>query len=138
MSSVNATVLNPRRAFGTPTPLHRPASLKDRAGTLKVIRFALLRSRATPLGNRPGMIQHRILSCASFVVLESYAMSCAGLKELEATCDQYAERRHSTVQAEAERRSQPMGTRRAGQFQMAYTIMVHRQNCGACRCDFSS
>jgi len=57
-------------------------------------------------------------------------MPCVELKELEATCGAYAERRLVAVPPIVERRKMPNGWLRA---RAAYVIQVHRRNCGVCR-----
>jgi hypothetical protein len=60
-------------------------------------------------------------------------MRCIEMKELQASCDKYAERRHAATGSDRERRKGPMGSRRLGQFRVAYLIHAHRMNCDVCQ-----
>jgi hypothetical protein len=62
-------------------------------------------------------------------------MRCPEMEEPQASCDNYAERRHTVVRPESERRTQVTGSRRLGQFRVAYLIQNHRRNCDMCRSD---
>jgi hypothetical protein len=57
------------------------------------------------------------------------------MKELEASCSRYADRRLESIQPKFERRKVSPGRLRVGQAQMAYLIQVHLQNCIECRRD---
>jgi hypothetical protein len=71
----------------------------------------------------------RYAEVCSFVVLRDLAMPCLEMKELQARCDKYAERRHTATGPERERRKFPLGSCRLGQFRVAYLIHAHRMNC---------
>jgi hypothetical protein len=62
-------------------------------------------------------------------------MPCMEMKELEASCSRYAERRLESVRPKFERRKVSPGRHRVAQAQMAYLIRVHLQNCAECRRD---
>jgi hypothetical protein len=58
------------------------------------------------------------------------------MKELEASCNRYAERRQeSTIKPKFERRKVSPGRHRVAQAQLAYLMRVHLQNCVECRRD---
>jgi hypothetical protein len=63
-------------------------------------------------------------------------MPCLEMKELQASCDKYAERRHAATGPGRERRKAPVGSRRLGQFRVTYLIQAHRLNCDVCRHHF--
>jgi hypothetical protein len=52
------------------------------------------------------------------------------LKELEATCGAYAERRRVALPLIVERRTMPKGWLRA---RAAYVMQIHRRSCAVCR-----
>ena len=60
-------------------------------------------------------------------------MPCIQMKELEASCSRYTERRRETIALNVERRKASPGKRRFGQAQMAYIMQMHLQNCGECK-----
>jgi len=62
-------------------------------------------------------------------------MPCTEMKELQASYDKYAERRHMAIRSEQERRKALLGSRRLGEFRVAYLIQIHRRNCDMCRSD---
>jgi hypothetical protein len=62
-------------------------------------------------------------------------MPCLKMKELQASCDKYAERRHIATGPEQERRKGLLGSRRLGQFRVAYLMQAHRINCDVCQHD---
>jgi hypothetical protein len=59
-------------------------------------------------------------------------MPCLEMRELEAVCRRYGERRLEAIPPSSERRNAPFGRDRAGQARIAYLIQLHRQNCAAC------
>jgi hypothetical protein len=59
-------------------------------------------------------------------------MPCLQMKELEAVCSRYEERRRRVIPPSAERRNAPSERDRTGQARIAYIILLHRQNCAAC------
>lgn len=59
-------------------------------------------------------------------------MPCLEMKELEAVCSRYEERRRVAIQPNSERRNAPSGRYRAGQARIAYLIQLHRQSCATC------
>jgi hypothetical protein len=59
-------------------------------------------------------------------------MPCLQMKELEASRDRYAERRHETVSPKLERREVVQGKRRLGLAQSSYLLQLHLQNCAEC------
>jgi hypothetical protein len=65
--------------------------------------------------------------------MESQPVPCIQMKELEASCSRYAERRREMIPLSVERRKASPGKRRFGQAQMAYIIQMHLQNCSECR-----
>jgi hypothetical protein len=62
-------------------------------------------------------------------------MPCMEMKELEASCNRYAERRQESILPKFERRKVSPGRHRLGQAQLAYLMRVHLQNCVECRRD---
>jgi hypothetical protein len=62
-------------------------------------------------------------------------MPCLEMKELQATCDKYAGRRHLSAGPQQERRKGPLGSRRLVQFRVAYLMQAHRASCEVCRQD---
>jgi hypothetical protein len=64
-------------------------------------------------------------------------MPCMEMKELEASCSRYAERRLESILPKFERRRVSPGRHRLAQAQLAYLMQVHLQNCIECRatCD---
>jgi hypothetical protein len=54
-------------------------------------------------------------------------MPCSEMKELEASFREYAKRRHTVARPLSEDRKEFTGTRRIGQFRMAYLIQFHRK-----------
>ena len=59
-------------------------------------------------------------------------MPCTQMKELEAACNSFAERRSCAVVPTSERRKMPAGWVR---MRAAFVMQVHRQNCAICRFD---
>jgi hypothetical protein len=55
------------------------------------------------------------------------------MRELEASCSRYAERRRETIPLSLERRKEFPGKHRFGQAQMAYIMQMHLQNCSQCQ-----
>lgn len=62
-------------------------------------------------------------------------MPCIEMKELQATCDKYTERRQVSSGPQQERRKGPSGSRSLGQFRVAYLMQAHRISCDVCRHD---
>ena len=62
-------------------------------------------------------------------------MPCMEMKELEASCSRYAERRLESIRPQFERRKVSPGRHRLAQAQLAYLMQVHLQNCIECRRD---
>jgi mono/diheme cytochrome c family protein len=62
-------------------------------------------------------------------------MPCMQMKELEASCARYDERRSKTVVAGSERRQGRSAKRQIGQAQMAYVMQQHAKNCSECHRD---
>jgi hypothetical protein len=62
-------------------------------------------------------------------------MPCLKMRELQASCEKYSERRHTATGPERERRKGPIGSRRLGQFRVSYLIQDHRMNCEVCLLD---
>ncbi len=60
-------------------------------------------------------------------------MPCMQMKELEASCSRYAERRSETILTESERRQARSAKFQIGQAQMAYVMQQHAKNCSECR-----
>jgi hypothetical protein len=63
----------------------------------------------------------------------SIFMPCPEMKELEAVREKYAERRHTAIKPERERRKTRTGSHRLGQFRYTYLIQIHLRNCSVCR-----
>ena len=59
-------------------------------------------------------------------------MPCLEMKELEAVCSRYEERRRVAILPNSERRNTPSGRYRAGEARIAYLIQLHRQTCATC------
>jgi hypothetical protein len=55
------------------------------------------------------------------------------MKELEASCARYDERRSRTVLTASERREGRSAKRQIGQAQMAYVMQQHATNCSECQ-----
>ena len=62
-------------------------------------------------------------------------MPCMQMKELEASCFRYAERRSEIILTGSERRQARSAKRQIGQAQMAYVMQQHAKNCSECRRD---
>ena len=60
-------------------------------------------------------------------------MPCMQMKELEASCARYDERRSRTVLTGSERRKGRSAKRQIGQAQMAYVMQQHVTNCSVCQ-----
>ena len=61
-------------------------------------------------------------------------MPCKEMIELEASFDQYTNRRRKNAATHEERRHQSsVGAFRAGEARFAYIVLSHRQNCPLCR-----
>jgi hypothetical protein len=54
------------------------------------------------------------------------------MKELEASCSRYAERRSETILTRSERRQARSAKLQIGQAQMAYVMQQHAKNCSEC------
>ena len=65
--------------------------------------------------------------------METQPVPCIQMKELEASCSRYAERRWETIPLGVERRKASPQKHRFGQAQMAYIMQMHLQNCSECR-----
>ncbi len=62
-------------------------------------------------------------------------MPCLQMKELEASCSKYAERRSETILTRSERRQSRSAKLQIGQAQMAYVMQQHAKSCSECRRD---
>lgn len=62
-------------------------------------------------------------------------MPCMQMKELEASCSRYAERRSQMVLTRSERRQGKSAKRQIGQAQMAFVMQQHAKSCSECRRD---
>jgi hypothetical protein len=60
-------------------------------------------------------------------------MPCMQMKELEASCSRYAERRTETILTESERRQARSAKLQIGQAHMAYVMQQHAKSCSECR-----
>ena len=60
-------------------------------------------------------------------------MPCVEMRELEAGCDQYAERRLNAGRPERERRKKPTEAHRLGLFRTEYLIRIHVKKCPVCQ-----
>jgi hypothetical protein len=75
---------------------------------------------------------HLTIRIDSVIVVLEHRMPCLEMKELEAICSRYEERRRVAISPSSERRYMPFGKYRAGQARIAYLIRLHRQSCAAC------
>jgi hypothetical protein len=55
------------------------------------------------------------------------------MKELEAACSRYADRRTETILTASERRQARSAKLQIGQAQMAYVMQQHVKSCSECR-----